>query len=101
IPAGATVNAAIPSSVDLSGRTLENGGTILWTGVGFISVRNGGVITNRPGALFHAQNAAGFGGGLANGRLDNAGTFRKSASPGTTAFASGTTLNNFGTVQIQ
>jgi hypothetical protein len=101
VPPGATVNVAAPSFVDLAARTLENGGTILWTGPGFISLRDGGVITNRAGALFHAQNAVSIGGGLANGRFDNAGTFRKSANAGATTFASAVRLNNYGTVDIR
>jgi hypothetical protein len=101
IPPGAILNAAPPGGVDLAGRTLENGGTLLWTGAGFFSVRSGGVITNRPGALFHVQNAAGIGGGAANGRFDNAGVFRKSVNAGTTAFANGLSFNNFASVEIQ
>jgi hypothetical protein len=101
VPAGVTLNAAIPSSVTLTSRTLENGGTILWTGAGFIGVTGGAVITNRAGALFQAQNAVGIGGGIANGRLDNAGTFRKSDQTGATTFASGMALNNFGMVDVR
>lgn len=101
IPAGATLNAAIPSSVSLSGRTLENGGTVLWTGAGFIGVVGGGVVTNRVGALFHFQNASFLGGAIANGRFDNAGTFRKSANAGTSTISSGMSFNNTGSVEIQ
>ncbi|MBI3851712.1 MAG: hypothetical protein HY298_15770 [Verrucomicrobia bacterium] len=101
IPSGVTVNAAIPSLVILETRTLENGGTVLWTGAGIFGVISGAVITNRVGALFHAQNAVGLGGGIANGRLDNVGTFRKSVSAGITAVASGMSFNNFGVVEIQ
>ncbi len=101
IPAGATLNAAVPSSVGLTSRTLEIAGTVLWTGAGFIGVTGSAVITNQPGALFLVQNAAGIGGGIANGRLDNAGTFRKSVSAGITAVASGMSFNNFGVVEIQ
>ncbi len=58
------------------------------------------MITNRVGALFNAQNASPiyFGGGAP--RFDNAGTFRKSASTGTTTFG-GVAFNNYGTVDIQ
>ena len=100
IQPGATVNLAVPTLVALNSRTLENGGTINWTGAGNINVTSSS-ITNRAGALFHAQNAAqiSFGGGVC--RLDNAGTFRKSASAGTTTVQSGMTFNNSGTVEIQ
>ena len=99
IPVAATLQAGSASGVGLQ-RTLENGGTILWTGAGGVSLLNG-VVTNRAGGLFDAQNAAqfSFGGGAC--RFDNAGTFRKSANAGITTLASGVSLNNFGTVEIQ
>jgi hypothetical protein len=99
IPVGATLNAAIPSVAILTSRTLDNGGTVIWTGAGTFSVTVGAVLTNRPGALFQAQNAAILGGGVA--RFDNAGTFRKSISSGTTTFANGMNFNNSGTVDIR
>ncbi|MBI3867393.1 MAG: hypothetical protein HY299_02595 [Verrucomicrobia bacterium] len=101
IPAGVTLNAAIPSVAFLTSRTLENGGTVLWTGAGVIQISSGAVITNRPTGLFHAQNAASFlfGGGAS--RFDNAGTFRKSVSVGSTTVPSGVTFANYGTVDIR
>lgn len=105
IAAGATLSIANPGIVQLNPRTLENGGTVLWTGAGNIASFGGSVITNRAGALFHAQNAASFGwpGGGDNGRFDNAGTFRKSANSGTTTLGSGSVVafNNSGTVDIR
>ena len=100
IPPGATLTIANTNAVTL-GQTLENGGTILWTGAGDIGMSAGAIITNRAGALFDVRSAAGLGGGIANGRLDNAGTFRKSANPGITTFQSGMILNNFGSVEIE
>jgi hypothetical protein len=90
---------ANPGAVFLS-RTLENSGTTLWTGAGNINLA-GAVITNRAGALFHAQNAAtlGFAGGA--NRFDNAGTFRKSANTGATTVGSGVSFNNSGTVDLR
>src|SRR5262249_27481877 len=71
----------IPSvgGISLNTRTFENGGTIFWEG-GFVGVGGGAVITNRPGGLFRWENpnSASVGGGIANGRIDNAGTFLKS-----------------------
>ena len=63
-------------------RTLENGGTVLWTG-GSINLTTA-VLTNRAGALFETQGAGSlnFNGGFS--RFDNAGTFRKSVNTGTT-----------------
>src|SRR2546423_2353034 len=69
IPAGATLNAAIPGSASLDSRTLENGGTVLWTGTGTIGMGSGAVITNRAGAVFHAQNAASLSVNFCGGRL--------------------------------
>jgi hypothetical protein len=99
IPVGATLNIANSAQVNLNNRTLENSGTVLWVGAGNIVFFSGAVITNRPGALFHLQNAASFAFFSGASRFDNAGTFRKSISTGQ-AFA-GIPFNNFGTVDIQ
>jgi len=97
IPPGVTLNAAMTGLPSLN-RTLENGGTVLWTGTGNLNMSSG-VITNRPGALFHALNAASlvFSGG--SPRFDNAGTFRKSVNTGTTTI--GVNFTNYGTVDIR
>jgi hypothetical protein len=100
IGSGGVMNLGSSSAVSLSSRTVENGGTVLWTGSGGIGL-GPGVITNRPGALFHAQNAAQFQAAVGVNRFDNAGTFRKSISTGTTTVQSGVSLNNFGTVELQ
>ena len=101
IPPGATLNLANPSYVTMTSRTLENGGAATWTGAGVLSMTlNGAVITNRPGALFDVQNAAGFNFGGGVPRFDNAGTFRRSANPGTTSF-NNVAFNNYGAAQIQ
>jgi hypothetical protein len=78
--------------------TLDNGGTILWTGAGNF-VGSGGIITNRPGALFEQQGAGSFADTFGDYRFDNAGTFRKSVSPGTNTVY--IPLNNYGTVDIE
>jgi len=100
ISAGATLN--IGNTVTLAGgRTLDNGGTVLWT-VGSIAVGTTVVMTNRPGALFEVRNSAGLNySGLVGSRFDNAGTFRKSVSTGTTTVFNGMTFNNFNRVEIQ
>jgi hypothetical protein len=102
IAPGATLNVNCIGSVSLTGRTLENGGSILWTNTGLIVEGSGAVITNRAGAVFDAKNASGVlygSGGFCS--VDNAGTFRKSSSTGTTTFSSGITLNSYGTVDLQ
>jgi uncharacterized repeat protein (TIGR02543 family) len=99
IPSGATLSISSPTGVSMTARTLDNEGTVLWSGAGNINL-NGAVITNRLDGLFQAQNNArfGFSGGV--NRFDNAGTFRKTSS-GTTTFFSGVSLNNYGTVEIR
>ena len=100
IAPGATLNAGILSQANVVTRTLENGGTVLWTNNGTIAL-NGGIITNRPGSLFHAQGAGLLGILGGSPRFDNAGTFRKSVSTGTTTIASGVPFNNSGTVDLR
>jgi hypothetical protein len=99
---GGVLTLASLGSLTLTSRTLENGGTILCTGAGLLAVGSGLVITNQPGALFDALNAAqiGYQGGGAC-RFDNAGTFRKEMSPGTTIFGSGVPIYNYGLVDLQ
>jgi hypothetical protein len=96
IAPGATLNAAAnPYTLTLS-CTLENAGTVLWTGVGINM--NSAVVTNCPGALFLVQNSTSI--NASSSRFDNAGTFRKNASPGTTTL-SGLNFNNYGLVDLQ
>jgi YD repeat-containing protein len=99
IASGATLNVINPSALVLATRTLENGGTILWAGANI--ALGSAVITNRPGALFQAQNAASLSFQSGTSRFDNAGTFRKSGSLGTTTFASGVNFTNYGTVDLR
>src|SRR6185436_1915369 len=99
IAPGAALNAATPSQGNLVTRTLENGGTVLWTN-GTIALNNA-LITNRPGALFQALGAGQLGNIGGSPRFDNAGTFRKSANTGTSTIASGLNFTNYGTVEIQ
>jgi uncharacterized repeat protein (TIGR02543 family) len=96
IPPGVTININAVGGVSMTTRTLDNEGTILWTGVGGINL-SGAVITNRPSALFQAQNAATLSGDAA-ARFDNAGTFRKISGGATTFTAS---FKNYGATEIQ
>jgi hypothetical protein len=97
IAPGATLNLAVANAVSLS-RTLENGGMTFWTGSGDVYL-TGGIITNRPGAVFEAQNAATFIPYFSSGRFDNVGIFRKSLSTGTTTV--GVPFTNYGTVDLR
>jgi hypothetical protein len=95
------INSPFGIEFSLMGRTLENGGTLVWSGAGSLGLFSGAVITNRPGGLFQVENAKGVGTIPGPGRFDNAGTFRKSVSTGTTTFASGVPFNNFGMVDLR
>src|SRR5262249_25547279 len=81
-------------------RTLDNAGTVLWAGSASMGIFSS-VITNRPGALFDAQSTGSiyltFG---SPSRIDNAGTFRKSATAATISFSTGLVLNNYGASEI-
>jgi hypothetical protein len=74
------------------------GGTTFWTGAGNI-LMSLGIITNRPGAVFEAQNAASFTSFASPFRFDNTGIFRKSVSTGTTTV--GVPFTNYGTVDLR
>jgi hypothetical protein len=97
IAPGAILNIANPSTIVLN-RTLDNGGTTFWTGAGTFYLSSG-IITNRPGALFEAQNAGSFTPFNSPYRFDNAGVFRKSLSTGTTTV--GVPFTNYGTVDLR
>ena len=99
IDTGATMNLANAIQIDLTSRTLENAGTVLWTG-GSIAL-NTAVVTNRAGALFETRGAGSFVFAAGRSRFDNTGTFRKSVNTGTTSIASFISFNNFGTVELQ
>jgi len=106
IDSGGSLTIANSSAVSLANRTLENGGTIFWTGTGNFYPSAGAVITNRAGALFDVRGPASFFGTAGTPtRIDNAGIFRKSVSVATTAFGGAFTyalpFNNYGTVDIQ
>jgi hypothetical protein len=98
IPPGVTLTIS-NAPISITSRRLDNAGIVTWPGANFLNM-NGGVITNRVGALFNPQNASAieFGGG--SPRFDNAGTFRKTVSAGTLTFAT-VSFTNYGTVDIQ
>jgi hypothetical protein len=98
IPSGASLTVSNLSTFNsISSRTLDNGGTATWAGASITMI--GGVITNEPGALFQVQSPASINFGGGSPRFDNAGTFRKSVTPGTFTFT--VPLNNNGTVDIE
>ena len=87
----------------LHGRTLNNAAFAIWRGTSGISGADGGTVNNLAGATLDSQSDASLSYGCCLGAiptLNNAGTLRKSAGSGTTAFTS-VTFNNTGVVQIQ
>jgi hypothetical protein len=94
------------SSKSLIGRTLNNAVLATWTG-GTVFMDDGAVFNNLATATFDAQNDQVFArnsGGGATPAFNNVGTFRKSASTGTTTIsgsASPLAFNNTGTVDVQ
>jgi len=105
IPVGATL--AIRGAADkyLNARTLNNAGTVTWTGGNLNAY--GTVINNQVGALFDAQSDAVLNRYCftvpcpAATTFNNAGTFRKSVGTGTTTVGSLFAFNNSGTVDLQ
>lgn len=98
IALGATMNFGAYAGT-LSTRTLENAGTVVWSGSWPLTLSSA-VITNDAGALFDAQNSQSFG---ASGscRFDNSGTFRKEYDPGVTTIGFYCPFNNYGTVDVE
>jgi uncharacterized repeat protein (TIGR01451 family) len=102
IGSGGTLNISGFGTRFIGGGTLNNSGTVNWSGANNISVYNAGVINNNAGALFSVTNdqiiyqsccSAGQ-------AFNNAGTFRKTVATGTTGI-NNNGFNNSGTVDIQ
>ncbi len=92
----------------LSDLTLNNAGTIDWTG-GNLGLQDSSTIDNESGALFDIETdnviVTMDGGDSTVSAVDNAGTLEKNAGTGTTTFQAGgsgatAVLNNTGTVEI-
>ena len=102
ITSGATLNLTGSGTRFIDGGTLNNSGTVNWSGGNNISVYDTGVINNLSGALFSVtndqiiyQHCCSVG-----QPFNNAGTFRKTTATGTTSVNNGG-FNNSGTVDIQ
>src|SRR6185503_13912881 len=86
IAPGAILTITNNAVLTLTGRTLENGGTVLWTGTTKIDVGSG-VVTNRAGALWEVRGDLYFVNlGGPTERFDNVGTFRKATGAGAGGF---------------
>ncbi len=93
--------------------SMNNAGTITWTGTGQLAAAMDGysqrvLITNLAGALFDIQNDSTVGyfdpsgyGGFAEYRFHNAGTLLKSAGTGATTFTTQCSFLNPGNILIQ
>jgi len=102
IVSGGTMNISGFGTRFIDGGTLNNDGTIDWSGANNLSVFNSGVINNHSGALFGVKNdqIIFFHCCTAGQPFNNAGTFRKTVATGTTAIQ-GNGFSNSGTVDIQ
>jgi hypothetical protein len=99
---GVATLSGSPNNRDLNGRSLVNAGTLTWTGSGGITVRNGAVLDNQPGAVFtiHSdQLVSGGNFGDTPGTIVNEGTLIKEASTQITIVA--VPLVSTGTVQLR
>lgn len=94
---GSALNLSGTAQKTLHLRTLNNGGTLTWTGTGEIQAY--ATLNNLAGALFDIQTDAAFNrlSGLAL-TFNNAGTVRKSATTGTSSFQ--VNLANTGTLDV-
>ncbi|HEX7255988.1 MAG TPA: Calx-beta domain-containing protein [Gaiellaceae bacterium] len=96
VPAGATLNLSGTGTKTLR-RVLSNAGTVTWSGTGEIHTGNVTVFDNS--GLFDIQNNQTYHhnhGGIS--QLNNTGTLRKSAGPGTSDFDP--PVDNDGTVEV-
>ena len=93
---GASFTIINVSALTLSGRTLENAGTMTWMG-GNLTM-SGGVITNDSGSQFALGSSGSFTFGSGTPRFDNSGTLVTAANAITTF--NGVVFDNYGTVTI-
>jgi uncharacterized repeat protein (TIGR01451 family) len=102
VASGGTLNFGSSGTRYIDGGTLNNSGTINWSGGNNLSVYNSGVINNLTGGLFLATNdqIIYFHCCASGQAFNNAGTFRKTTATGTTSIQSNG-FTNSGTVDIQ
>lgn len=86
-----------PTTIDT--RTLINGGTSTWVGLGALALGNGATIENLAGAVFEIRNNSPITSFGSPALFLNGGTLRKAIGSGVTAIAS--QFANTGTVEIQ
>jgi uncharacterized repeat protein (TIGR01451 family) len=100
IASGGTMNISGFGTRFIDGGTLNNAGTINWSGANNLSVFNSGVINNQSGGVFSVTNdQLIFQHCCAGGQpFNNAGTFRKTMATGTTTIQNNAFANS-GTIQ--
>ncbi len=92
----------LSGSLTLGGRTMENKGTITWTGTGNIvlgtSGESGGTLVNEAGAIFNLQSDASSIAESGTDTLINAGLLEKTTLAGTSTIQAA--LTSSGTVSV-
>ncbi len=98
-----TMNITGDSAKTLTNCILSRSGETTWTGAGNLQFYSGSAINNLAGSTFVAENdAAMLWTGYAQGNFNNAGTFRKQGTGGTTTLTSyGFAFNNSGLLDVQ
>jgi len=102
IVSGGTLNIPNGGTRYIDAGTLNNSGTVNWSGTNNLSVVDSGVINNQAGGLFSVTNNQIIYQSCctAGQAFNNAGTFRKTVATGTTTI-NNNGFNNTGTVDIQ
>ena len=98
-----TLNISGDTDKTLTEGVINNQGTTIWTGSGNLQFYGGATFNNLAGSTFVAENdAAMLWIGYAQGNFNNAGTFRKQGTGGTTTLTSyGFAFNNSGLLDVQ
>jgi len=94
-----TLNISNPQNIIFDGGTLNNAGTVVWTGAGGISFANAAVFNNLINGVFDIQSNANAN-ILGVGAFNNMGTIRKSAGTGTNTISGIRFNNNDGAINV-
>jgi uncharacterized repeat protein (TIGR01451 family) len=102
IATGATLNISGAGTRHVNGGTLNNSGTVNWSGGNNLSIYNSGVINNLAAGLFSVTNDQLIYQSCCSAAqaFNNAGTFRKSAGTSVTTI-DGNGFDNSGTLDVQ
>ncbi len=105
ITPGARLNISGSEEKQLDGRQLNNAGTVAWSGSGAITLFSSSAspVINNSG-LFEVRNDSpldAFSVYIGSGAFNNSGTFRKTASSGTTSLRGALSFSSTGVVEVQ